>query len=125
MNGFEIKGWCPSALRPMASGDGLVVRLRPRGGRLSSARASHIAELSSRYGNGLIDLTGRANLQIRGVVAESHEALIEALARLGLVDAAVIATAERLKANAIATLDLRHFGAVAIKGSPRLVPRDR
>ena len=87
MNGFEIKGWCPSALRPMASGDGLVVRLRPRGGRLSSAQASHIAELSTRYGNGLIDLTGRANLQIRGVAAESHGALIEALARLGLIDA--------------------------------------
>jgi precorrin-3B synthase len=89
MNGFEIKGWCPSALRPMASGDGLVVRLRPRGGRLSSAQASGIADLSKRYGNGLIDLTGRANLQIRGVVAESHGALIEALARLGLIDADV------------------------------------
>jgi predicted nucleic acid-binding protein len=43
---------------------------------------------------------------------------------LGLVDAVVLATAERLKAEAIATLDLRHFGAVAIKGSPRLLPRD-
>jgi precorrin-3B synthase len=89
MNRFEIKGWCPSALRPMASGDGLVVRLRPRGGRLSSTQASGIADLSNRYGNGLIDLTGRANLQIRGVVAESHEAMIEALARLGLIDADV------------------------------------
>lgn len=45
--------------------------------------------------------------------------------QLGLVDALVIATAERLKAEAIATLDLRHFGAVAIKGAPRLLPRDR
>ena len=45
--------------------------------------------------------------------------------RLGLVDAIVIATAERLKAEAIATLDLRHFAAVAIKGAPRLLPRDR
>jgi len=44
---------------------------------------------------------------------------------LGLVDAAVIATAERLKPNAIATLDLRHFGVVNIKGNPRLLPRDR
>jgi predicted nucleic acid-binding protein len=45
--------------------------------------------------------------------------------RPGLVDAIVIATAERLKADAIATLDLRHFAAVSIKGSPRLLPRDR
>lgn len=44
--------------------------------------------------------------------------------RLGLVDGVVIAVAERLGAEAIATLDLRHFGAVAIKGEPRLVPRD-
>jgi len=44
--------------------------------------------------------------------------------RLGLVDAIVIATAERLRAEAIATLDLKHFGAVAIKGKPRLLPRD-
>lgn len=45
--------------------------------------------------------------------------------RLGLVDAVVIATAERLKADSIATLDLRHFAAVSIKGNPRLLPRDR
>ena len=44
--------------------------------------------------------------------------------RLGLVDAIVIATAERLRAEAIATLDLKHFGAVAMKGKPRLLPRD-
>src|SRR5579872_74063 len=87
MSGFAVKGWCPSALRPMASGDGLVIRLRTRGGRLSQAQASHIADLSNRYGNGLIDLTGRANLQIRGGTSENHEALIEALARLALVDA--------------------------------------
>lgn len=44
--------------------------------------------------------------------------------RLGFVDGMVIATAERLKARAIATLDVRHFAAVSIKGTPRLLPRD-
>lgn len=43
---------------------------------------------------------------------------------LGLTDAVVIAVAERLKADAIATLDLRHFSAVAIRGNPKLLPRD-
>jgi uncharacterized protein len=42
--------------------------------------------------------------------------------KLGLVDASVIAVAECLGASAIATLDLRHFGAVAIKA--KLLPRD-
>ena len=44
--------------------------------------------------------------------------------RLGLVDGVVLATAERLRATAVATLDLRHFGAVALPSRPRLVPRD-
>ena len=52
--------------------------------------------------------------------AEWHRAL-----RIGLVDAVVMALAERLEVEAVATLDLRHFGAVAIKGAPRLLPRDR
>ncbi len=43
---------------------------------------------------------------------------------MGLVDAVVIATAIRLKARAIATLDLRHFAAVSIAGNPQLIPRD-
>ena len=42
---------------------------------------------------------------------------------MGLVDAMVMATAERLKAD-IATLDLRHFGAVRLKHAPQLLPRD-
>ena len=42
---------------------------------------------------------------------------------MGLVDALVMVTAERLDAD-IATLDLQHFGAVALKHAPRLLPRD-
>lgn len=44
--------------------------------------------------------------------------------RLGLVDGVVMAMATRLEAEAIVTLDLRHFAAVALEGSPRLLPRD-
>ncbi len=32
---IDVKGWCPGALRPMESGDGLVVRVRPRAGAFS------------------------------------------------------------------------------------------
>lgn len=95
MSTFAIKGWCPSALRPMPSGDGLVVRLRPRGGRLSAEQAAGIAALSQRHGNGLLDLTGRANLQIRGVSEEGHPPLIGGLDRLGLVDAELQSETQR------------------------------
>lgn len=52
-------------------------------------------------------------------LCRQHRAL-----QLGLVDGAVVAVAERLHAKAIATLDLRHFGAIAIEGRPKLLPRD-
>ena len=52
-------------------------------------------------------------------LCQRHRAL-----KLGLVDAVVIAVAQRLRADAIATLDLRHFGSVRIRGDPKLVPRD-
>ena len=43
MSGFQVQGWCPGALRPMQSGDGLVVRVRPQAGRLTAAQAAGIA----------------------------------------------------------------------------------
>lgn len=90
-----IQGWCPGALRPMQSGDGLVVRIRPRGGRLTPDQARAIAALAAAHGNGLIDLSSRANVQLRGVTEASHPALIEGLRALGLIDANAEAEARR------------------------------
>jgi precorrin-3B synthase len=81
-----IRGWCPGARRPMMSGDGLVVRLRTPFGRFSPEQAAGIADLSQRFGNGLLDLSARANLQIRGVTEAGHAGLIAGLEALGLVD---------------------------------------
>ncbi|OAF19439.1 precorrin-3B synthase [Bradyrhizobium neotropicale] len=86
MSMIAIKGWCPGALRPMQSGDGLVVRVRPFGGRLDATQIAGLAELAGRYGNGLIDVTSRANLQIRGVDEQGHRPLLDGLARLNLLD---------------------------------------
>ncbi len=82
----SVKGWCPGALRPMLSGDGWVVRIRPPAGRLSATQAAGIAQLAARYGNGLIDITSRANVQLRGVRQASHADLIDGLHALGLID---------------------------------------
>ncbi|MDX3965265.1 MAG: precorrin-3B synthase [Bradyrhizobium sp.] len=86
MSAAAVKGWCPGALRPMLSGDGLVVRVRPFGGRLEAPQIAGLAELAERFGNGLIDVTSRANLQIRGVSEEGHRSLLDGLAQLQLLD---------------------------------------
>lgn len=86
MTAWEIKGWCPGALRPMRSGDGLVVRIRPPLGRLTPAQAAAIAQAAAAHGNGIIDLSARANLQLRGVTETSHPGLIDDLRAQGLID---------------------------------------
>jgi precorrin-3B synthase len=83
---FDVKGWCPGALRPMESGDGLIARVRPWCGAFSLAQARGLGEIAERLGNGHIDLTRRANLQIRGLREESLPGLHETLDRLGLLD---------------------------------------
>ncbi|MBI1492773.1 precorrin-3B synthase [Halocynthiibacter styelae] len=90
-----IQGWCPGALRPMMSGDGLVVRVRAVCGQLDDAQMAAIADLSDRFGNGILDVTQRANLQIRGVTAEDHPALIDGLRGLGVIDADVSVETKR------------------------------
>lgn len=83
---FEIKGWCPGALRPMQSGDGLIVRVRPHGSALPVSALARLAEAASQFGNGQIDLTRRANLQIRGVSAQTLSPLWDVLAALDVLD---------------------------------------
>ena len=80
------RGWCPGVLRPMPTGDGLLVRLRLTSGELSGRLAADIAGLAERYGNGAIDLTQRANLQLRGVREDVLPALTAALGDLDLLD---------------------------------------
>ena len=64
-----IKGWCPTLLSPMQSGDGWLARVKPSAGVLTAAAVRLIADAARRHGNGHIDLTSRANLQVRGLSA--------------------------------------------------------
>ncbi|MET0377161.1 MAG: cobalamin biosynthesis protein CobG, partial [Rhizorhabdus sp.] len=81
-----VKGWCPDAWRPMMAGDGLLVRVCPQLGRVTRAQALGLCEAATRRGNGQIDVTTRANVQLRGVREDSWRPLIDALLDLGLID---------------------------------------
>lgn len=86
MSSFAVKGWCPDAWHPMAAGDGLIVRVRPMLGRVTRAQMAVLAEAAAEHGNGQIDLTSRANLQLRGVSEAALPALLTTLVTTGLVD---------------------------------------
>ncbi len=81
-----VKGWCPDAWRPMMAGDGLLVRVKPRLGRLTRDAVAELCAAATAYGSGEIDLTRRANLQIRGVSETGWPTLLDRLIGAGLVD---------------------------------------
>jgi precorrin-3B synthase len=80
------KGWCPTLSRPMETGDGWLVRVPLRWGRMTAVQARAIAAIAGRCGNGHIDLTARGNLQLRGITPERYDDAVAALAALGLAE---------------------------------------
>jgi precorrin-3B synthase len=83
-----IRGWCPGTFRPMASGDGLIARVAPPFRGLAPAQMEALAALATGCGNGLIDLSNRGNLQVRGLSEASYPAFIDGLRQAGLIDTA-------------------------------------
>ena len=80
------RGWCPSLYEPMATGDGLLVRVKPPAARLSSAAARALADAAARFGNGIVELTRRGNLQVRGLSASGVPGFAAAMAAARLAD---------------------------------------
>ena len=86
MSAPQIRGWCPGAYTPMRSGDGLILRVRPRMARLSAAQVRGLCAAAIEFANGAIELTNRANLQLRGVTEAAYGPLVERLLALNLLD---------------------------------------
>ncbi len=64
--------------------DGAICRLKLALGRLSAEQAHAVADAAATYANGVIEITNRSNLQIRGVRTANENALIDALLAAGL-----------------------------------------
>ncbi|MDR7305055.1 precorrin-3B synthase [Rhodoferax saidenbachensis] len=95
MSSARIQGWCPGALRPMLAEDGWVVRIRPPLGRLTPAQARGLAALASSHAQDTVEITSRANLQLRGITDVDYPVLLSGLQALGLVDTDVRAESRR------------------------------
>ncbi|WFR97352.1 precorrin-3B synthase [Rhizobium tumorigenes] len=80
-----VRGACPSLATPMQTGDGLLVRLRPSTAGLTVAQFRQLASAAARHGNGLIEVTARGNLQLRGLAWETVPCLEADIAAAGIV----------------------------------------
>ncbi|GGJ85014.1 precorrin-3B synthase [Pseudomonas matsuisoli] len=68
----------------MSAQDGGICRVKLAAGRLTATQARVIAESAARFGNSILELTNRSNLQIRGVRLDAARELAGALVTAGL-----------------------------------------
>ncbi len=83
----RARGWCPSLFEPMATGDGLLVRVKPPLGPLSADAARLIGAACAEYGNGVVELTARGSLQCRGFDEGSARRFASVIVGAGLASA--------------------------------------
>ncbi|MEU4157503.1 nitrite/sulfite reductase [Actinoplanes sp. NPDC026670] len=76
---------CPGALRLHAAADGMLARVRLPGGLLSGAQLRSLRELAEEFGDGGLELTSRANLQLRALREGDAPALAARLRSAGLL----------------------------------------
>ncbi|MEL7543867.1 MAG: precorrin-3B synthase [Pseudomonadota bacterium] len=97
---------CPGVHRLALTRDGALARIRVPGGSLTAAQMRAIASLASDEGNGRIDLTNRANLQVRGLSEHRAPAIATRLADAGLLCADPVADRLRnITASPLSGLD--------------------
>jgi precorrin-3B synthase len=70
----------------MEAADGMLMRVRLPGGAITPAGIEAVADVAERFGSGTIELTARANLQIRGLRSADVPAAAVHLVRHTLAD---------------------------------------
>jgi precorrin-3B synthase len=80
------RGACPGLSAPLATGDGLLVRFSPLG-TISLVAFGALCEAANRHGNGVVEITARGNIQVRGLSAATAPDFAAAVAALDIAAA--------------------------------------
>src|SRR3982751_3670486 len=78
------RGACPGLSAPMTTGDGLLARLTPAGSTIALDAFAGLCAAARTHGNGVIEITSRGSIQIRGLSAASAPLFAAKVASLGI-----------------------------------------
>lgn len=108
----------------MRTGDGLLARIRVPHGRLKATQMVALAEAGRHFGNGLIEITARGNLQVRGLREDAVEAFAEAIEAILAVETGLVADLSPLSGDDPAEMrDPRPIVAAIRAGSDAFIGR--
>jgi precorrin-3B synthase len=84
MDRSRRRGACPGLSAPMATGDGLLARLTPAGSTVALDAFAGLCAAARTHGNGIVEVTSRGSIQIRGLSAASAPLFAAEVASLGI-----------------------------------------
>lgn len=88
---------CPGALNVHRAADGALARIRLPGGMITPAQLEALAEAALQHAAGTLELTGRGNLQLRGITDTG--AVADAVAAAGLLPSPTHETVRNIVAS--------------------------
>lgn len=85
MNAHLRRGACPGLSAPMRTGDGLLVRILPTN-RISPDALIALCAAARAHGNGIIEVTSRGSVQVRGLTKKSARSFAAEIAALDIAE---------------------------------------
>ncbi len=84
MSALHYRGSCPGLSDPMPTGDGLLARLVPIGSTISPDAMAGLCAAARVHGNGIIEITARGSIQVRGLTVASAPIFARTIKTLGI-----------------------------------------
>ncbi|MFT4045005.1 MAG: precorrin-3B synthase [Gordonia sp. (in: high G+C Gram-positive bacteria)] len=103
---------CPGVFTPHAAADGALARIRLLGGAIGPDQLQVLADVAANHGDGFVELTSRANLQLRAIT--DVDAVADAIIAAGLVPTG---THEKVRNIEVSPLTGRVGGLVDMRPS--------
>jgi precorrin-3B synthase len=127
MSSVFVRGACPSLSEPMQTGDGLLARM-VIAGSIRLDRFAALCAAAREHGNGVIEVSARGSLQIRGLTSQSAPLFTAAVASLDVpICDGVPVIASPLRGDHAALIDADALAAdlrrAIADAAPRLAPK--
>jgi precorrin-3B synthase len=113
--------FCPGVLHAVQAKDGLLIRIRVPGGLIEANQLRTVANLSHNFSDGTIEITSRANLQLRAIRNQDLHHIIESISLAGLLPSPHHDRVRNIVTSPIAGLD----GEELLDPRPLILALDR